>query len=912
MKMNELRKVYKLHSKQLKKSKWNLDLPLSVAMSEQPEAIVSLNDSQVLRWIDEINGIDNTTEQIKNIKNQIRREKKQAVTSKTKKRIRELYNQLYAVQFKRDYVLIIMDSTADYDRANKGFVINGIHYRRFLGTNGGVKNSTIVYLNTAIYPEIKHRLDNGRNMAKELIPAKLEAYQALVCSGSTPIPQPKGIIVVNDCITHFTDDVITISDEAAGEPVLRYEKDFMIEHNNSDGCGLMSPEYSRMISGFLNGEPENTISGMNVRYAWTKGMLFTFPFVEFAEKVAGTYEIIDAWGTKRDIRNADVIITVSMLKLWDSYPSWEEYYRNCQENHYQFSVNKITPTHLENVRTTNYQFLQSYQFTDSELKELCQPTVDEITDVLGGDYRKSIVFMSGDSLTAENSVFLDDDPIKALMIEPQMINDPYIKAAIYSNIKKKIQSAKKGTIKTHGNYSVIGGDLYALCQSMFGLEITGLLKAGEIYHKYWIDNGDKQVVCFRSPMSCSNNIRKMNLSYSKEAACWFKYIDTALIYNAFDTACEAMNGQDFDADANMVTNNPVLLSNTKKAPTIICVQRKAEKKIPTEADIIEANKIAFNDDIGTITNRITSMFEVQAGFTADSPEYRELTYRIMCGQLMQQNSVDRVKGIVAKPMPAYWYRLKRDEEYTDLQTAIVASKKPYFMQYVYPQEKTAYDTYIKKSNTNARIKFGVDIAGLEAMENKSDEINEFLYWYRKRMPLGENPCTVNLIANFFESAFSHLKQPNNAEFDYTILKSNAEYTTFQFNKISSIYNDYKIRVADFMQAVKKERPERDEVEIRKQFFRDEFKAQCDVVCPDERIQTDIILDLCYNTNASKAFAWEMCGSQIIKNLLESHNNSMFIPIKKAAFANGESMKQEDFEFNGNRFMMEKIDVKENA
>ena len=74
--------------------------------------------------------------------------------------------------------------------------------------------------------------------------------------------------------------------------------------------------------------------------------------------------------------------------------------------------------------------------------------------------------------------------------------------------------------------------------------------------------------------------------------------------------------------------------------TIICVQRKAEKKVPTEADIIKSNKLAFNDDIGIVTNHVTSMFEVQAGLDKDSPEYKTLSYRIMCGQLYQQNTID--------------------------------------------------------------------------------------------------------------------------------------------------------------------------------------------------------------------------------------------------------------------------------
>ena len=52
-------------------------------------------------------------------------------------------------------------------------------------------------------------------------------------------------------------------------------------------------------------------------------------------------------------------------------------------------------------------------------------------------------------------------------------------------MKKKIKQAKIGVIKVKGNFAITGGDPYSLAQSMFGLKVTGLLKKGECYHKYW-------------------------------------------------------------------------------------------------------------------------------------------------------------------------------------------------------------------------------------------------------------------------------------------------------------------------------------------------------------------------------------------------------------------------------------------
>ena len=437
--------IYKLPSERLRKADWNLNLPLEDAIKNKND-IVALSDSQLLRWIDEINGMEDTKEKIVEIKQQIKYCKKQTKSNETKRMVKELYDELYNLQFQKDYFCMIMNSNKDYDRANKGFKINGITYKRLLGTNGGTKKSTIVYINELLYDEVKERLDNGRNKITPLVPAKLEAYQALICSASIPVTMPK-FLIVNDCMVNFKEDVIKINDENDGEPKLTYENDYEIEYCDSDGYGLMSPEYSRIVNGDLYGEEyqDQTITGINTRFAWTKGMLFTFDFKEFAkQKNNNDFIVKDAWGSKRDIRDYDIILTTSMVKLWDLYNSLEDYEKCCRENHYQFSVSKAAPHKLENVRNANYQFLQSYDFTDNELYELCKPTIDEISDVLGDDWRKTIVFLKGMFLNENNIDFMENDFIKALMIDKTLIKDPFIIEKVHSMIKKRINMSAKG------------------------------------------------------------------------------------------------------------------------------------------------------------------------------------------------------------------------------------------------------------------------------------------------------------------------------------------------------------------------------------------------------------------------------------------------------------------------------------
>ncbi len=917
--------IYKIESKVLKRAKWNLTLPLKAAMRTCPEVIVSLNDSQCLRFIDEINGVKDINEKVRSIQKKIREIKKQPKSPNNKMLIRNYYDTLYNLQFQKDYICVIMNSDSDYDRANQGFsidygVVDGkkcvIKYKRFLGTNGGIKNSTIVYVNEEIYPELKKRLDNGRDMSKELVPAKLEAYQALICSGSTPLPPPNGIIVVKDCITHFKENIILINDAVDGEPELTYENDYEIKHNDSDGYGLMLPSYSKRVNEYLTGDLEHTIAGMNTRYAWTKGMCYTFDFIEFAEKVAGTYEITDVWGDKRDIRQAEVILTESMLKLYDSYKSWEDYFENCEKNHYQFSTTKTTPDELENVRDTNYQFLQSYEFTDDELTELCQPTIDEIQDVIGLDYRKSLTFLAGFGLDDDNAFNENlDNYIKALMIDRRMINDPFIRRKIYNMIKKRIEMGERGAIRINANYAMISGDPYALAQNMFGLNVTGLLKSGEVYHKYWIDKGADEISCFRAPMTCHSNIRRMRLAKTDDVLFWYRYIDTVLIYNAWDTATEAENGADKDGDTNMCTDNPIIVRRTLNSPTIICLQKKAEKRIPTEDDIISANKLAFNDDIGVVTNHVTSMIEVQSGFPKDSDEYKTLDYRIMCGQLYQQNTIDRAKGIIANPMPSNWYTLHEckgkedDDEETKKQKEfnyrIAAAKKPYFMTYVYPRLRSENDAYVKNNNYGAIRRFneyGIDgISDLEKYEPKTQAMQEYYDYYKRLMPVGNNPCVVNRISWIFENVFKcylskfsrMIRESNQSDFDYRILKSGVIYSRNNYNQISALYKEYSRRIEEYQRKIRTEKVDKDSEYVQRHLFVEYFRSECYKICSNEDELCDILLDLCYQRETSKQFAWDICGNVIIKNLLNKNNGIIHYPQLVD--------KDGDFEYCGKQF-----------
>ena len=833
-----------------------------------------------------MNGITDADDKAKEIKVQIRKIKKEPNNIQNKRKIKKLYSELDALQYKPDYMCLIIDKEKDYYRACRGFSINGINYKRLLGTNGGIKNETIVFVSERVHDELARRIDNGRNPDKALVTAKLEAYKALTCSASTPVSMPNGILVVNDCETKFLSNIIYLTDECDGEPIMEERKAQEITLDASDGFGTMMPSLAERWSEELG--LDYVVSGVNTRFSFEKGMVFTFDHVDFAKKIAGEkYIVKDAWGNDVDVRNVELILTTSMVKLWDSYNSCEEYVRTSIENGYTFGIPKTCPKVLENERTLNYQFIQSYDMDDDDIEELISPTMQEIKDVLGGDWRKTILFLKGSGLNEDNIERLDNDIAKALMIDKRMIDDPFIQSAIYQSIRNRINEAKVGVLKVHGNYSIVSGDPFALCQSIFGLKVTGLLKSGEIYNQYWADIGSEKLACYRAPMTCHNNIRLVHPASNDEVRYWYRYMKTCTIFNAWDTASAALNGMDYDGDLVMLTDNDVLVRKLKPQPALMCAQRKAEKRISTDGDFIRSNIESFGNDIGQTTNWITSMFEVRSHFNPESKEYKELSYRIRCGQLYQQNAIDKAKGIICKPMPKSWHDRHtvnkiEDDDTKRFYRSIVADKKPYFMRYIYPSLMKQYNTYIKNTNRNALREFQMTVDGMMSMpfENLSERQRDFLRYYSYRMPVGVGNCIMNKICRRFEQEFDgHIGRHNaSVKFDYTIMKSGNEYSTSQFYAVKRLYEDYNKRLQNYMVFADYERVDECDSIFEISTMNSDFRRECSSVCPSEQTLCDIILDICYSKNSTKKFAWSMCGETIINNLLSKNNFAISFPV----------------------------------
>ena len=903
-----IRHLFKLNSSRIIDA--NFDLTLTYGEAVRNAEVIALASSTTLRMIDNING-KNSFEKEKEIK-ELKEKKKELLNKKNtrtnKIKIKEINEKIHKEIFIEDYLCVVMDTKGDYDKVLKHFKVNGIEYQRLLSTSGGVKKSVIVFCSTRVHDKLYSQLNAERNPNIKFVPAKLEAYISLACSASFPVSKPNGILVVGEPMTHFKEDVIEVNGQGVVRPNVRYVDDYEIEHNACDGMGLMLPSLAKRWSEEV--QEDYMIAGCCLRQAFTKGMIFTFDFHQFADEVAHYDIVTDVWGNQHNIKDIELILTTSMLKLWSSYDSVDDWLEKTLSNDHTFAITKITPEKLDEEQTLNYQFLQSLELSDEDIEELCKPFLDTIDGIMNKDYRQSLLYLRGVDLKEKSVLRPPFDFTTAMMLDESMLNDPYVYSKIKHNITNRIDRAKMGVLPVRGNFSIISGDPYLLCEYVFGFEPTGLLKKGEFYSKFWNDKGVKETIAMRAPMTSHNNIQQCKMVNDERVNKWFKYMDTVFILNAWDSTCDKLNGADKDGDTFFTTDNPVILRNVHFEKPIMCIQSASSKIVPKEKDFVIANKRSFGNMVGTITNYATSMYTVIINFEEGTPEWNELHYRITCMQDFQQNSIDLAKGIEYRPVPKEWYDYKinkireDDDEETikikEFNQRILANKKPYFMIYNYDKLKAEYGKYYRANNEVCKIKFNMTVEELRDKQDKTEEEQKAYEAFALGCPVNVSPSVINRIAWHIEKHFADKSLFKIESFDKEKLKTpNINYSTTLYNKVKILREEYSKMMDVLAKASKESFMDGDSFDTASKMLQEDLIYDILVECKTIQVATNVLVDICYADNKSKDLLWELCAEQMIKNLIANGYDKLHFPIKD---------EDGDITFKGIKFRMEEVDA----
>lgn len=161
---------------------------------------------------------------------------------------------------------------------------------------------------------MKRILNNGRDENVEIAHAKFNAYFALCASATLPVSEPY-FCVIKDCEITRSEKVEFIQEQEPDDIVS--ESEMELPFNLFDGMGIISPKQAMIWTGDM--ELDYVPSAFIIRNNFMKGMLTVIDFHKFSEEIAEKHIIQDVWGNEVNVRDMDIIITESQLKLWDAF-----------------------------------------------------------------------------------------------------------------------------------------------------------------------------------------------------------------------------------------------------------------------------------------------------------------------------------------------------------------------------------------------------------------------------------------------------------------------------------------------------------------------------------------------------------------------------------------------------------------
>ena len=503
--------------------------------------IVSIGDNLVLAKIREYynNDRDHVSlyNQIQGIRKEIKKIKKESTSEINIKRVKMLQSQINTLLFVDDIINIKIISKKDYKNLGRnGFDLNGKHYVRFMVGSGQMRRNTVTFINETLFDYMQERLMCGLNgKIKSINLAKLSAYYALSFSSVLWVREPR-VCIIKDFDTLIPNQKLNWIEESETEGTNIKEITKDIKLNSADGQGLISPEMAKLWAEdmHLNYTPCSFV----IRTTFIKGNLVTFDFKEYARE-HGIKIIKDRYGVEHNIEEIDALISESQFKMAKYYSSWETYLSYHHEYNLRWGVARYNKKEDDKYVLTNYQYIQVLDLTPEEIKGLASYTIDWIKKICSGKLEYALAYNIGvkDQTISKQGLInsCGSTFTKAIVKNPNTLNDGFVQRKIYNSIKESIRQAKIGRVWVKGNYQFMISDPVAQCRSALGLSPDGIIPKNKVYSEFWNKRIEgEEIVCCRSPLTHYSEINPSKLFENEETKKWYKYIYSGVIYSIYD------------------------------------------------------------------------------------------------------------------------------------------------------------------------------------------------------------------------------------------------------------------------------------------------------------------------------------------------------------------------------------------
>ena len=917
--------VFRLKSSRLKE--YNYNITLTVEQARKNKELISLGDSELLRQIREYKGIN--TEKLVELFKIKKIIKFQKSSDENVKKLNNIQKQIDDILFVPEVITVNIKSTSQYKKMfTDSLIVNGKTFKRFICGSGHSRNSKVLFVEEETLNKIKPKLKNGYDEDKDFSANKFNAYFALYSSSTYKVRDLKFCVVkdLEISIKRKVDFVFQEKDKTWVEEIDEHP----IDLKPHDGEGLLTVQGANFWKEDLG--VEYTPSFYGIRNSYIKGMLITFPVDEYMDEYSGTCEFIDAWGVKRNAKDYDIFLTTSQLKLWKNYNSLEEFTDKCKENNLSWGVCHVAPQESNNYCLTNYQYLQTLDMNDNDIKELCQFNIDWFKDILGGDAIKTALYLLGKGVhKIANINDINNTIVKAILLNNTLAKDYYIQNKINNSIRKKIVQSYAGKILVRANYQTMLADPFSLCQNIFGEkpeECTGLLNEGEHYSSYWNRKNVTKVDACRSPLTHYSEHNILNLQNNNMVNHWYRYQTTGIIYPTIGVDTIRHADSDFDLDLVFTTCESVFLRCTYKDTLPITYEKKsAPSGKLTEEAMFEADLRSFNNEIGIITNYSTDMYTMLENFHKGKKAHNTILERLKITRMLQGNAIDKAKGVQVEDFPSDWIKYqpiyykdvydengelihKKDApeaiEEKKFLNKILIHKKPYFQGWIYSKYRKKYVDYIEKANLYCKIKFKMSLTELKDKRNKTKEENNFFKFHYKNLPLSISPSVMNRLCWHMEDNCKDIKMTintdNNIEIVDILKAKDIEKDEITFTKILKLYKDFcsekRIHEKTKQRSGSKEKFDQESYDNLQLFYK-QTREKAYKICSNTSELINYATEITYELHPKdkKDFLWDVFGNDVLVNIQKNKQDKVYIPIND---------NKGEIEYLGDKFILQEV------
>lgn len=342
------------------------------------------------------------------------------------------------------------------DMVANGYMMNNIVYRPFMAGASDARKATASWVNEDIIPELgKWAMCGLQTKNMQLAINKYMAYIGLLSSASKPFAETFGkkIDIRRVAIVKDAEVVVNaIVDYVCATQGVEREKVRKVVINAFDGEGWVRIELT-------NGE------SITIRGPWLKAFVQAVDFKKvyaWCVQNGVKAEFTDLWGKVWKLKDVDMILTESCFKTAKLYENWDQYCNAFEELGHEICV--CVREHKPALKGLPYQQGQTLLGTED----------DAISFMM---HAKKSVYKYHDVKGAANLLYGAHK--QAVKMYPALFNESFTKRAVQEKYTTKRNDMLGGRIPDLGYNAFLAPDPVAFAQHLFGLPITGYLKAGE-------------------------------------------------------------------------------------------------------------------------------------------------------------------------------------------------------------------------------------------------------------------------------------------------------------------------------------------------------------------------------------------------------------------------------------------------